>query len=156
MQKKPELATRGLRILEPEEGTGIVLDTHAFIWLLAGDQRLNRQLRGTLERAAKTDGLFVPAIGIWEIGRWETLGLISFSGGSLAWIRRALLLPGIHLAPLEPEISLTAANLSDFYGNPEDRLIAATALYLGFPLATANPKLKSWFLRRNAQILSIT
>lgn len=154
MPKKTE-SSSALTARESDFASGMVLDTHALIWMLAGDARLKKSARGILDQAAKAEGLFVPAISIWEIGMLEAKGRLSFPGGTAAWVRRALMLPGLNLAALEPEIALAAANLVDFHGDPADRLIAATAIHLGFPLATADHKIRSWGDRGHLRILSV-
>jgi PIN domain nuclease of toxin-antitoxin system len=155
MQKKKSESTLALEARESGSGGGLVLDTHALIWLLAGDPRLKKPVLSVLDSAATAEGLFVPAISIWEIGMLETKGRISIAGGASAWVRRALQLPGLQLAPLHPEITLSAAALADFHGDPADRMIVATAIYLGFPLATADQKIKAWGAKRKVRVLGL-
>jgi PIN domain nuclease of toxin-antitoxin system len=42
-----------------------------------------------------------------------------------------------------------------FHGDPADRLIVATAIYLGFPLATADMKIKAWGAKHQMGILAL-
>jgi len=154
-KKKSEPSGAALEARESGAAGGVVLDTHALIWLLAGDSRLKKPVLSALEAAATAEGLFVAAISVWEIGMLEAKGRIAIAGGASAWVRRALQLPGVQLAPLHPEIALSAAALPDFHGDPADRLIVATAIYLGFPLATADQKIKAWGTKHKVGILGL-
>ena len=61
----------------------------------------------------------------------------------LAWVRQALELPGVELAPLTPEIAVRAAGLgAGFRGDPQDRVIVATALEARAPLVTKDARLR--------------
>jgi PIN domain nuclease of toxin-antitoxin system len=154
-KKKSDPSSTVLEARESGTPGGFVLDTHVLIWFLTGHPHLKKPALSAMEAAATSEGLFIPAISIWEIGMLEAKGRISIAGGASAWVRRALQLPGLHLAPLQPEISLSAAALPDFHGDPADRMIVATAVYLGFPLATADQKIKTWGGKHKAGILGV-
>ena len=69
---------------------------------------------------------------------------LEFDRPALTWIRQALDLPGVELAPLTPEIAVRAAGLgADFPGDPADRLIVATALEARGPLVTLDGRLRA-------------
>ena len=46
---------------------GVVLDTHVLIWLLAGDERISRALRQTIDNASYASGAHVSVISLWEV-----------------------------------------------------------------------------------------
>jgi PIN domain nuclease of toxin-antitoxin system len=154
-KKKSDPHDAALEAREFNAGGGVVLDTHVLIWLLAEDARLKKPVRATLESAATSEGLFIPAICVWEIGMLEAKGRIAIAGGAVAWVRRVLQLPGLQLVPLHPEIALSAAAFPDFHGDPADRLIVATALYMGFPLATADSRIRAWCHTKAMRILDL-
>ena len=148
MPKKAESRAGALAAHEALAATGLVLDTHVLVWLLEGDARLGREILRKIDAAAVAEGLFVAAISSWEIGMLAEKGRLVFPTGAAPWLRRALALPGIHLVPLHPEIGLSACCLEGFHGDPADRLIVATSLYLGLPLVTADGKILEWCERR--------
>lgn len=58
------------------------------------------------------------------------------------WMDNTLGLPGIRLAALEPVIAMDAGSLpGDIHGDPSDRIIIATARWLGCPLLTADRRI---------------
>lgn len=125
------------------------------IWLVTGNERLKSGPVATLEFAAVAEGLFVPAISLWEIGMLHAKGRLAIPGGVVSWVRRVLTLPGLHLSPLTPEIALGSAALSDLHGDPADRMMVATALHLGFPLATADTKIISWAGKNGLRVVDL-
>jgi PIN domain nuclease of toxin-antitoxin system len=53
------------------------------------------------------------------------------------WFARVMGGPGIREAPLTPEIAIDASFLpGELHGDPGDRLLVATARYLGLPIVT--------------------
>lgn len=125
-----------------------VLDTHIWLRASGGDPKLAalETFRGTA---------IVSAISVWETAMLATKGRIELQPDLDQWIR-ANLQPPIRLEPLHPEISLESCRLSDFHGDPADRLIVATALVLGAPLITADQKIIDWNQRQaRLQIVSV-
>ena len=115
----------------------VVLDTHALVWLLQGDERLGVLARGLIQRAASADAAWVPAISAWEIAMLVAKGRLVLDREVGAWLDTALALPGLRLAPLEPRLSVDATRLpGDAHGDPADRLIIATARHHGATLVT--------------------
>jgi len=58
--------------------------------------------------------------------------------------RHKALEQGIREVPLSGAISLAAAQLAGFHGDPADRMIVATALSLGAMLVTADESILTW------------
>jgi PIN domain nuclease of toxin-antitoxin system len=52
--------------------TRLLLDTHAFLWWLAGDESLSMDAREAI--SAELDPIFVSAASIWEIATKHRLG----------------------------------------------------------------------------------
>lgn len=121
----------------------VLLDTHAWIWLINGDEQLeSSKALPFIEQAAQSSNVVVSAISLWEVSMLESKGRISFSIDCLDWIKRALDAPGISLVPLTPEIAVLSSRLpGEFHGDPADHIIIATALELGASLVTKDRKI---------------
>ncbi len=115
---------------------GAVLDTHAWIWLSAGDPR-GQSLRAFQGQA------IISAISVWEVAMLESKGRLSLKPDVESWIQSNLSLPVV-LEPISPTIAVESCRLPDFHGDPADRLIVATAYTLGLPLITADEKILTW------------
>ena len=117
----------------------IVLDTHALIWVVNDDPRLGNAARTAIDDAVRTDFAWVSAITPWEIALLTEKGRLHLGREVGAWIKTALALPGIRLAPIEPEIAVDSVRLpGSFHADPADRLIVATARHWGAPILTAD------------------
>jgi PIN domain nuclease of toxin-antitoxin system len=117
--------------------TSLVLDTHVWIWLLAGSEELSTGCRGRIEEAARSQQVLVSAVSAWEVGMLEAKRRVRLGKDCLEWVLEALSRPGIHLAPLSPEIAVGSTRLpGSFVGDPADRIIVATARTHGAILVT--------------------
>ncbi len=115
---------------------GLVLDTHMWVWAVAGDERA----RALSEFPGP---MIIPAISIWEVAMLALKGRLELSPSPEDWVEKNMSAP-FQLEPLHPEISLESCRLEDFHGDPSDRIIVATAMQLGLPLVTADSKIQHW------------
>ena len=114
----------------------ILLDTHVWLWLLNGEEKLiSSQCLSYIEDSVKYSNIRVSAISVWEVGMLESKGKIIFPIGCLEWVNKALNAPGISLVPITPEMAIESSRLpGKFHGDPTDRIIVATARILGATL----------------------
>jgi len=116
--------------------TGVLLDTHAWVWTLTDEGKLSRPAREAIEGA---DAVLVSPISFLEIaqkvriGRWPELA--DLCAGLPALLREG----GGVAAPLTPEICVRAGLVDWDHRDPFDRLLAATAEILAVPLVTRDP-----------------
>ncbi len=120
----------------------ILLDTHALVWLDAGDERLGRRALRLIDEAFAEDDLAVSAISFWEVAMLEVKGRLSLHQRAESW-RGDLLDRGLLEIPVDGETGIRAAGLEGFHGDPADRLIVATAL-AGHRLVTADENILDW------------
>ena len=105
----------------------LLLDTHAWYWLIDGNPRLPDGSRQTIDIAAARGELLVSVISVWEVAMLEAKARVAFDIGCLDWIRQALA-PPIRLAPITPEIAVESTRLPEpFHRDSVDRLLIATA-----------------------------
>ena len=120
----------------------LVLDTHALIWIINGNESLNKKAVKLITDITSDGNLIVPAISFWEISMLEQKQKIKFSTPINSWIEDLLDLPYIKIAHLTPEVSMESCNLpGEFHGDPADRMIVATARLLDAPLVTRDKKI---------------
>jgi PIN domain nuclease of toxin-antitoxin system len=119
----------------------IVLDTHVWIWWAS---ETPRRLPAPARKAiAEAPSLAVSAISPWEVAMLVAKGRLELDRDVLVWIRQALALPRVRLAPLTPEIAVRSTRLGDgFPGDPADRILVATARELGAALVTKDEALR--------------
>ncbi|HUI44172.1 MAG TPA: type II toxin-antitoxin system VapC family toxin [Terriglobia bacterium] len=113
----------------------ILLDTHALVWAVAEPRRLSRAAASAIRRARTADGLAIAAITLWELAALVARGRVRAYGTVEASVR--LLIEGVTVKPLTPEIAALAAQFPhDYSSDPADRLIGATARAEGLVLIT--------------------
>jgi PIN domain nuclease of toxin-antitoxin system len=132
----------------------IVLDTHALVWLDAGDRRLGRRARRDADRALASSALAVSAVTFWEVAMLIRRGRIVLQKPPATW-RLDLLQAGLVELELSGEIGILAASLEELAGDPADRMIAASAAFHGGTLLTADRSILDWksdLPRRDARV----
>ena len=121
----------------------ILLDTHALVWLLEGEDRLGPESRRLADAAATADSLLVSAMTFWEVAMLARRHRLVLAQPVATWRQRALEM-GVDEIALSGDISILATELKDFPPNPADRIIAATALVYGATLITADTSVLRW------------
>ena len=121
----------------------VLLDTHVWVWLINGDDRLQlSKSLSLINQTARHSNVRVSIISLWEIGMLEIKGRITLPNDCLAWINSALKAPGIILESITPEIAIFSSRLpGNFHGDPADRIIVTTARILDAILITADKKI---------------
>ena len=114
-----------------------LLDTHALVWLLDGNERLGEKSRTLIQQSAQADSLYVSAITPWEIAMLVSKGRLTLVQEIGEWLRIATSMPGLRMAPLSIDVSVASTRLPGaFHSDPADRMIVATARHLGAILIT--------------------
>lgn len=71
------------------------------------------------------------------------------------WLDRVLVLPGLSLAALEPQISVGSVRLPGvFHADPADRIIVATARFHQVPLLTADQAILDYGIQGHLSVIS--
>jgi PIN domain nuclease of toxin-antitoxin system len=106
----------------------LILDTHAWVWLVNGASTLKAAAREAID-AAINDNKYIgiPAICVWEVCMLVAKGRLVPPQSVELWIEEALSLPGIRLIPLSPKIAVESCRLPGYpHKDPVDRLLIAT------------------------------
>lgn len=121
----------------------MLLDTHVLIWLDKGSPRLGAKCLKRINKAFDAGNLAVSAISFWEITMLVQKQRLEIQMEMDVW-RKELLASGLREITINGSIAIRAGRLSDFHGDPADRLIVATALQNSSTLATADQKILAW------------
>ncbi len=119
----------------------VLLDTHVWIWNLAGSKKLPARLRQAIGRE-KTE-VWLSPISIWETLVLAEKGKIQTQPDPVAWVQEALKRWPIKEAPVNIEVCIKSREVDLPHQDPADRFIAATALIYGLRLITLDDRLRS-------------
>ena len=85
------------------------------------------------------------SISVWEVALLVKRGRLELTMDMGDWLRHCEALPELQFVPVDNNIALKSTQLSDFGSpDPADRIIVATALSLGIPLATRDERIQAY------------
>lgn len=113
----------------------VLLDTHAWTWMLTNDPKLTR---AALEAAEAADAVRLSPISFFEISRKVRMGKWPDMAEFLDQLPDLAAGQGILSAPLGPEVAVLAGSMAWPHRDPFDRIIAATAVLSGAVLLSAD------------------
>ncbi len=120
----------------------MLLDTHAALWLRAGNPKLGPAARAEIEHAWQAEEVAMSAISFWEMAMLREKGRIGYPDDVSRW-RLEQLNQGLIEIPVDGEIGIRANALADFHADPADRSIVANAMS-GHQLVTADRRILEW------------
>ena len=122
----------------------ILLDTHIWLWWLLNDGNLSKKERDELSRLAVKNRIAISWVTIWETEMLERKGRIELQPNFSSWIAFATRPEVSVVLPADVEVVLAQRKLPElFHGDPADRLITATAMLSGYPLATHDNRIRT-------------
>ena len=113
----------------------LLLDTHVFLWAVAGSPLLKPAARRNIQAA---DEVYVSAASIWEVAIKARLGKIDVDPAELA---AAIDTSGFVELPVRAAHAAAVAGLAFHHHDPFDRLLIAQAMVEPLRLLTADAAL---------------
>lgn len=115
----------------------ILLDTHVWIWFITGESSLAVETRKVINHAIAENCAYIAAISVWELSMLVAKGRIELDKTCSNWVHKAIVISGIEVMPLSPEVSIESCYLpGKFHDDPADRIIVATARVENLTLLT--------------------
>jgi PIN domain nuclease of toxin-antitoxin system len=121
----------------------LLLDTHALLWWAAGDKALSKKVARLLEDDTVT--IYASAASAWEIATKVRLGKLKWTSPDS--VETYCLEQGFTLMPVTFAHAQHAGSWPQTHGDPFDRLLAAQSDLESIPLATNDPKIKTFGIR---------
>ena len=122
----------------------IVLDTCAMIFDALDPDRLGRRARKEIEAASANGSAACSDISLWEIAMLVAKGKLDPGTDVITFIDLLVTSRRLKVMPITPEIAHLSASYRGFsHGDPADRIIASTALFLKAPLLTPDARLRA-------------
>lgn len=114
-----------------------ILDTHAWVWWVQADPRLDRRTVEALDALPPDDRPMICDISLWEVAMLVELGRLTLAEPLESWLDAAADPRSVRVLPVTPRVAAEVARLPDaFRRDPADRLIVASCRRLGHSLVT--------------------
>lgn len=123
----------------------IICDTHIPLFYANAPSRLSRTAAAALEQGRHDGQLAIADISLWELALLHERGrlLLPEEVSPVDYFSRLLQALRLQVLPITADIAVLSRRSLFQHGDPADRLIAATALDGGWPLITADEKLRA-------------
>jgi PIN domain nuclease of toxin-antitoxin system len=103
----------------------VLLDTHALLWWLAGDERLPASARTAI--ADPANEIFVSAASAWEVSTKHRLGKLPGAGPLAVDFAAEVYRQGFAPLEISLEHAMVAGGLMSDHRDPFDRMLVAQA-----------------------------
>ena len=103
----------------------LLLDTHTFLWFIAGDSNLSKAARSAIEDV--NNNLYLSVASVWEIAIKVSIDKLELSEPFETFIPEQLAENGIELLDISVEHAAQIVSMPFHHRDPFDRLIAAQA-----------------------------
>jgi PIN domain nuclease of toxin-antitoxin system len=120
---------------------GFLLDTHALIWWVEGDERISPNLRRMLGEPG--EDVYVSAATAWEIATKARIGKLRTPKSLLPDFVDAIEQLGFLPLPITSRHGYDAGQLPGKHRDPFDRVLAAQARAEGLTLVSADPAFRT-------------
>ena len=114
----------------------VLLDTNSFLWFIAGNDRLNINIRNII--ADLDNDIFLSIVSLWEIAIKSNLGKLELLKPFDQLFPSQLDENDIKVLPIEIEHLSTLQTLSLHHRDPFDRLIIAQSIVENLPVISSD------------------
>lgn len=117
----------------------VLVDSHAFVWMLLKDRRLSPKARSIL--TSQEHQLFFSMVSLWELSLKIRSGKFNLISSSIAYLHDELESFGISTLPIVYEDILAMERLDPHHKDPFDRMLVAQAMRNDLTLLTRDENL---------------
>ena len=112
-----------------------LLDTHAFLWAISGDEKLSRRAG---EVFSGPSDLWLSVASVWEILIKVRIGKIPLPEPAGPYLTKKLVENQIEMLPISLDHALRIETLPSYHNDPFDRMLIAQSLEENLPVVTAD------------------
>ena len=124
----------------------LLLDTHTFLWFIAGDLSLSKAARSAIEDEG--NNLYLSVASLWEIAIKVSIDKLTLSEPFETLIPEQLAENGIELLDISVEHTALIASMPFHHRDPFDRLIAAQTKVEQMTLVSADDAFDAYGVTR--------
>ena len=110
----------------------ILLDTHAFLWMIFGDERLDESIRAQIVHPQNE--VFLSVATLWEIAIKVSLGKLDLAIPFEQMMEELLNRYAVRVLPISIAALVAVSKLPFHHRDPFDRLLIAQAIVENIPI----------------------
>jgi len=122
----------------------VLLDTHALLWFLNGNNELSEKSRKAIEEI--NNDKFISIASLWEIAIKISLKKLEFKKG-FKNIYRLIEENGFNILPISFEHTLIVSGLEFIHRDPFDRLLIAQAIHEKMIIITKDSNITKYHVK---------
>ncbi|MSO60562.1 MAG: type II toxin-antitoxin system VapC family toxin [Acidobacteria bacterium] len=120
----------------------LLLDTHAFLWMVSGDSRVPEQVRAVLR--ADDNSVWLSAISVWEIAIKQVHGRLKLPTPAVAYSARHRRAHHVSALAVEEAVAQHLERLPPIHRDPFDRILICQAIEHDMTLVTADEQIRRY------------
>jgi PIN domain nuclease of toxin-antitoxin system len=124
----------------------LLLDTHAFLWFIAGSTQLGSGARAAIEDPSSER--LLSAASIWETAIKISIGKLTVGSPFETFVVDQMRANGIELLGILPKHCAIVVSLPFHHRDPFDRLLIAQALVEQVPIVSADASFDAYGVQR--------
>lgn len=113
----------------------LLLDTHVFLWYIAGDKRVGSRTRSLIENS---DAVYLSVASVWEATIKYDLGKLPLPEAPHPWLAVQRELHGIESLPIYESTVAQLSALQPHHRDPFDRLLICQAIQHDLQIVTVD------------------
>ena len=118
------------------------MDTHVFLWYIAGDSKLPTTFRDALQDT--TNDVFLSVASVWEATVKHALGKLPLPDTPAVYLPQQRQAHWVESLPIEEATIEQLAALPPLHRDPFDRILVAQALQHGLTLASVDQAVRAY------------
>jgi PIN domain nuclease of toxin-antitoxin system len=119
----------------------LLVDTHAFLWFVAGDPQLSARARRAME--VEENDWWLSTASVWEMSVKASLGRLRLPAAAHDYVEQKVE-QGLRVLSIDWPHAAATERLPFHHRDPFDRLIVAQALVEGLALVTRDPVFREY------------
>lgn len=124
----------------------LLLDTHAFLWFIAGSENLSASARQLIEDPRNQP--YLSAASLWEMAIKLSLGKLYLARPFEELVPEQMTLNGIQFLPIEMDHLIPVVTLPFHHRDPFDRLLIAQAMVEQMPVVSGDSSFDAYSVRK--------
>ncbi len=120
----------------------LLLDTHTFLWYIAGDEQTSPKARELITDVE--NDVLLSVASLWEIAIKASIGKLTLSKPFEALMPEQIELNSIEVVPISLDELTTVSQLPFHHRDPFDRLLIAQALERSIPVVGVDSRFEDY------------